>query len=352
MPPTSPRASLPCVFALVVVALSGCDRSTNDQTTVASAGIVNVYSGRHYDSDKAVFRAFTEKTGIDVRVIEAEGAQLLERLKAEGEFTSADVIMTVDAGNLDRLVDANLLQPATSPVLDAMPARYRDPERRWHAFAKRARVIVYRKGAVDPATVASMDDLTAPALRGNICVRTSSNLYNLSLLSARILREGPTKATAWARGVVANFARPPQGSDTDQIKAVAAGACQVAIVNHYYVARMAGSPDPADRAVAEKVGLVFPDQQGAGAHVNISGAGISTHAQNLDNARTLLDFMAGAEAQEIIARLNDEFPIAEGVELPPQLAALGRFREEDVPFAELGDHQAEAQRIYDAAGWR
>ena len=313
---------------------------------------MNVYSGRHYDSDKAVFGAFTKKTGIDVHTIEAEGAQLLERLKAEGEYTNADVIMTVDAGNLDRLVEAKLLQATTSPVLATVPARFRDPDGYWYAFAKRARVIVYQKGVVDPATITSMDGLAKTALRGMVCVRPSSALYNLSLLSARIIREGPAKASAWARGVVGNFARAPQGSDTDQIKAVAAGDCKVAIVNHYYLERMAGSPDPADRAIAEKVGLVFPDQKGAGAHINISGAGIAAHAQHLENARKLLDYMASPEAQDIIARLNDEYPIAEGVTLPPQLAALGPFKEENVPFTELGDHQAEAQRIFDAAGWR
>ena len=352
MGPISTRASALVVAAVLTVALSACDSPRTKAKAAPPAGVVNVYSGRHYDADKVMFQAFTDKTGIDVRTIEAEGAQLLERLKAEGEYTNADVIMTVDAGNLDRLVDADLLQPTTSPVLAGVPARFRDPGNRWYAFAKRARVIIYQKGGIDPATIASMDDLATPRLHGMICVRPSSNLYNLSLLSARIIREGPQKASAWVRGVVANFARPPQGSDTDQIKAVAAGDCKVSIVNHYYLERMAASGDAADRAVAAKVGLIFPDQNGAGAHINISGAGIAAHAHNLANARRLLDYMASPDAQEIIARLNDEFPIAAGVALPRRLAALGAFKEEDVPFTALGDHQAEAQRIYDAAGWR
>jgi iron(III) transport system substrate-binding protein len=197
-----------------------------------------------------------------------------------------------------------------------------------------------------------MDDLTAPALRGAICVRTGSNLYNLSLMAARIVRDGPEKARAWAKGVVANFARAPQGSDTDQIRAVAAGDCKLTIVNHYYLARMRASGDPADKAVAYKVGLVFPDQAGAGAHVNISGAGVSVHARNKDNALRLLEFMVSPEAQAIIAEMNDEYPVAAGVTLPAALAELGPFKEENVPFDALGAHQGEAQRLFDEAGWR
>lgn len=344
-----PKAALAALFALFA---AGCGQAAKDAPPAAQGGVVNVYSGRHYDADKSVFEAFTKATGIEVRAVEAEGAQLLERLKAEGELTNADVIMTVDAGNLARLVEANLLAPATSPVLDAVPARYRDPEGRWYAFAKRARVIMYRKGDVDPATIASMDDLTKPTLRGAICVRTSANLYNLSLMASRIERDGPAKAEAWAKGVVANFAREPQGSDSDQLRAVAAGDCRIAIANHYYLARMQTSDDPADRAVADKIGLVFPDQAGAGAHVNISGAGISAYARNRENAQKLLEFMTTAQAQTIIATLNDEFPVAGDVTLPPQLTAMAGFKEEATPFAAIGARQSEAQRLFETAGWR
>jgi iron(III) transport system substrate-binding protein len=345
------RASLPLLVAAMLVTACGRQPAT-DESTPAASGIVNVYSGRHYDSDRAVFRAFQKKTGIEVRSIEADGAQLLERLKAEGEYTNADVIMTVDAGNLTRLVDAGLLAPTTSPTLVAVPAQFRDTEGRWYAFARRARVIAYRKGALDPAMIASMDDLTKPALRGGLCVRTSTNLYNISLLAARIVRDGPDKARAWARGIVANFAREPQGSDTDQIRAVAAGDCKATIVNHYYLARMRASGDPADKAVADKIGVVFPDQAGAGTHVNISGAGVSVHARNKANAVRLLEFMVSPEAQTIIAELNDEYPVAEGVTLPPALAELGDFKAESVPFAEFGARQGEATRIFEEVGWR
>ncbi|MDX2233124.1 MAG: extracellular solute-binding protein [Hyphomonadaceae bacterium] len=351
MLPGPRRASL-ILFAGLAAALAACSPPAPQKNTPAPAGIVNVYSGRHYDADKAVFRAFTEETGIDVRAIEADGAQLLERLKAEGEFTNADVIMTVDAGNLARLVEAGLLAPLSSPAVEAVPARYRDPQGRWVAFARRARVIIYQKGAVDPATLTSMDDLVKPDWRGAICVRTGANLYNLSLMAARIERDGPERAQAWAKGMVANFARQPQGSDTDQLRAVAAGDCKIAIVNHYYLARMQGSDDPADRAVAEKVGIVFPDQAGAGAHVNISGAGVSVHARNRDNAQKLVEYMTTAKAQQIIADMNDELPVADGVALPAPLAAMAGFKEEDVAFDAIGARQGEAQRLFETAGWR
>ncbi len=320
--------------------------------TSAETKVVNVYSSRHYDSDTAVFAAFTAKTGIEVRVVQAEGNQLLERLKAEGEYANADVVITVDAGNLDRLVEANLLQPATSPALDAVPAQFRDPQNRWFGFLKRARVLIYAKGVVDPAQLTSMDTLATPAFKGKVCARTSTNLYNLSMMAARIEREGPEKALVWARGVAGNFARQPQGSDSDQLRAVAAGQCQVAIANHYYLVRFRRSEDPADRAVSEKLGIVLPDQGGAGTHVNISGAGLAVHARNRANAIKLIEFLTTAEAQQVMSDKNNELPVATGVTLSPELAALGAFKEEVVDYGTFGARQPEAQRIFDEAGWK
>ena len=309
------------------------------------------------DAYMANVKKFTAKTGIEVRVVQAEGNQLLERLKAEGEYANADVVITVDAGNLDRLVDADLLQPAHSPTLDAVPAHFRDEQNRWFGFLKRARVIVYAKGVVDPAQLVSMDTLATPAFKGKVCARTSTNLYNLSMMAARIEREGADKALAWARGVAGNFARQPQGSDSDQLRAVAAGQCQVAIANHYYLVRFRRSEDPADRAVSEKLGVVFPDQagpngQGVGTHVNISGAGLATHARNRANALQLLEFLSSTEAQQVMSDKNNELPVASGVTLSPELAALGTFKEETVNFSAFGGRQPEAQRLFDEAGWK
>ena len=352
------RTRVSAFFAgAVVLAVAACSpaadkaKETNPDTSTET-GVVNVYSSRHYDSDTAVFAAFTAKTGIDVRVVQAEGNQLLERLKAEGEYANADVVITVDGGNLDRLVEANLLQPATSPTLEAVPAQFRDPQNRWFGFLKRARVIIYAKGVVDPAQIASMDSLATPAFKGKVCARTSTNLYNLSMMAARIEREGPEKALAWARGVAGNFARQPQGSDSDQLRAVAAGQCQVAIANHYYLIRFRRSEDPADRAVAEKLDVVLPDQAGAGTHVNISGAGLAVHARNRANAVKLIEFLTNAEAQQIMSDKNNELPVASGVTLSPELAALGAFKEEVVDYGTFGERQPEAQRLFDEAGWK
>lgn len=346
----SPRFFVACVALFAAACSPAADKAKGDGSD--GAKVVNVYSSRHYDSDTAVFAAFTARTGIEVRVVQAEGNQLLERLKAEGEYANADVVITVDAGNLDRLVEANLLQSVHTPVLDAVPAHFRDAEGRWFGFLKRARVIVYAKGVVDPAQVASMDALAGPAFTGKVCARTSTNLYNLSLMAARIEREGDAKALAWARGVAGNFARQPQGSDSDQLKAVAAGVCQVAIANHYYLMRFRRSEDPADRAVSEKLGLVLPDQTGAGTHVNISGFGLAVHAHNRDNAIALMEYLASPEAQQIMSDKNNELPVAAGVTVSPELAALGAFKEETVDFSTFGARQPEAQKLFDEAGWK
>jgi len=314
---------------------------------------VNVYTTRHYGSDRAVYDRFTEETGIEVMVLEIGGAELVDRLRTEGDQTSADLIVTVDGGMLWRLSEAGLLQSVTTPALEAaVPTRFRDEEKRWWAFAKRLRVIVYNKESVDPVILRSMDDLAQARFRGQVCARSSSNTYNLSMLAARIERAGADNARAWARGVVQNFARQPQGADIEQIRAVAAGECQVAISNHYYLLRMLASDDPAEREAAAKVGVFIPDQQGAGAHVNISGAGVSAYSQRVAQATRLLEFLVSPESQALFAQLTNEFPVRPDVDLTPSLAALGRFHEEQISFEALGRRQSEAARIYEEVGWR
>ncbi len=315
--------------------------------------IVNVYSARHYEADRALYGAFEHATGIVVRVLPANAEQLLERLRAEGDASEADLVVAADAGNLWRMQDAGLLQPATSAALEQnVPAHLRDAQNHWWGFTKRARIIIYRKSALDPAQVASMDDLTHPSLHGQVVARSSTNTYNLSLLAARIERLGADNARAWAAGVRANFARDPQGSDTDQIRAVAAGEAQATIVNHYYYLRMTESEDPAERAAAGKVALVFPDQAGAGAHINISGAGIAAHAKRPAEALRLLEYLVSDEGQRVLAPLNNEFPIRPAIAPAPALAALGPFKEEIVPLDALGRRQSEAARIFEEVGWR
>lgn len=339
------------VFAVLAALLAAC--SPGGSGGDGAHRVVNVYSARHYDSDQRIYDRFTELTGIEVRTLPAGGDQLLERLRAEGDQTQADVIITADGGNLFRLADAGLLQPIDTPALrEAVPEHYRDPQNRWWAFSKRARVIAYRKGVVDPATLTSMDVLATPAFHGHVCARSSTNTYNLSMLAARIERLGRPNALAWARGVRQNFARDPQGGDTQQLQAIAAGVCTVTITNHYYYLRMVASADPADQAVANAVGLVFPDQQGAGTHINVSGAGVSAYAQHKAEAIQLIEFLLTPEAQEMLPVGNEEYPIRPGVPLTPQLQALGTFTEERVPLDALGRHQAEAAGVFEEAGWR
>lgn len=312
-----------------------------------------MYSARHYDTDRRLYDAFEAATGAAVRVLPANAEQLLERLRAEGEATEADLVVAADAGNLWKIQDAGLLRPIASATLEAsVPAHLREPQGYWWGFSKRARVIVYRKDAVAPEEVASMDDLTQPRFRGQIVARSSTNTYNLSLLAARIERLGPDNARAWAAGVHANFAHDPQGADTDQIKAVAAGEAQATIVNHYYLLRLAQSADADERAIADKVALIFPDQAGAGTHINISGAGVAKDSKRAELAQGLLEYLVSDEAQRLLAPLNVEFPIRGAIAPAPALAALGSFKEETVPLEALGRRQAEAARIFEEVGWR
>jgi len=322
-------------------------------TQGSGENVVNVYSARHYDADRTLYAAFEEATGITVRVLPANAEQLLERLQAEGEATEADVVVAADAGNLWRIKNAGLLQNVTTPALEAgVPERLRDSEGAFWGFSKRARVIVYNKEFVQPAQVASYDDLANPRFRNKIVARSSTNVYQLSTLASRIERLGAENARTWAAGVRANFARDPQGSDTDQIKAVATGEAHATLCNHYYYFRLMRSEDPADREIVAKTGFVFPDQAGAGTHVNISGAGLTAHAKRRENGVRLMEYLVSDAAQTLLAPLNVEFPIRPQIAPAPDLAAAGAFKEEEIPLDALGRHQAEAARIFEEVGWR
>lgn len=315
--------------------------------------VVNVYSARHYDTDVALFDAFTERTGIEVELIEAGADELIERIRSEGRNSPADVIITVDAGRLWRAEQAGLLAPIDSEVLEeAIPENLRHPEGRWFGLAQRVRGIVYAEGVVDPSEITSYDDLADERWRDRICIRSSSNIYNQSLVASRIATHGIEATEAWARDLVANFARSPQGGDTDQIRAVAAGECDLAVVNHYYLARLLDSDDPADARIAEAVGMVFPDQDGRGAHANVSGAGVVATAPHPENAVRLLEYLVTPEAQRVFSRGSQEFPVVEGVPASETVRAFGSFETDDVNIAAYGEHNAEAVRLMDRVGWR
>ncbi len=321
---------------------------------LAEDKVLNLYSSRHYQSDEALYEAFTRQTGIRVNRIEAGEDALIERIRNEGARSPADVLITVDAGRLWRAEQLGLFQPVRSALLERrVPASFREPGGHWFGFSMRARVIAYHKARVQAAEVATYAALAEPKWKGRICVRSSSNIYNLSLMGALIEHLGAAQAEGWARAVRANLARDPKGGDTDQIKGVAAGECDVAIANHYYYARLAGSAKADERAVAEKVGIVFPDQAGRGTHVNISGAGVLKHAPHRDAAVKFLEYLASDDAQRYFSDGNNEWPVVASVRVNnPVLAALGAFKYDPLNVAVLGRNQPESQKLYDRVAWK
>jgi iron(III) transport system substrate-binding protein len=344
------------ILALAIagfIAISGCGQAGHEEAK-ASNGVLNIYSARHYDADEALYAGFEAKTGITIRRIENKAEQLIERMAAEGEASPADVVLLVDAGNYWRADQKGLLQSVQSPVLEAaIPDYLRDAGGKWFGVAKRARVIAYDKATIQPGQVATYAQLADPALKGKVCVRSSSNIYNLSMMAGLIETIGTNDALAWARGVVANFARAPEGGDTDQLDAIAAGKCSVAVVNHYYYMRYARSQVASEKATADKIMLSFPDQEGAGTHVNISGAAVASHAPNRAAAVQFLEYLVSPEAQKILSEANNELPVVAGVAIDnPQLTAVAGFKESQIPLNTLGTFQADAQRLFDTAGWR
>jgi iron(III) transport system substrate-binding protein len=318
----------------------------------AQEKVLNLYSARHYQTDEALYANFTKQTGIKINRIEGREDELLERIKNEGEKSPADVFLTVDAARLEIADQLGLFAPVKSKALEErIPDHLRTPT--WFAFSTRARVIVYNKEGVKPQDVQSYADLADPKLKGKLCSRSGSHPYNLSLGSAMILHDGEAKTEAWARGVVANFARAPKGGDTDQIKAVAAGECQVAVSNTYYLVRLMRSDKPQDKKVVEKIGVVWPNQSTWGTHVNVSGGGMLKTAPNKDSAVKFLEYLASDEAQAYFANGNNEWPVVKSAVLKnPELDALGKFKPDTANIGQLARNTAAAQKIFDRAGYR
>ena len=320
-------------------------------TAPASANEVNVYSARHYDTDMAMYDRFTERTGIRVNLIEGGSDALIERILNEGRFSPADLLITVDAGRLWRADQKGVFRPTNSAQLnERVPAYLRHPDGHWFGLSKRARVIVYNKKRGLPDGIERYEDLAGPAAEGMICMRSSGNIYNLSLLGAIIEANGASGAARWASGVVSNFARKPQGNDTAQLRAVASGECGLTVANTYYIGRMLGSDSASVRTTARQLGVLFPNQADRGTHVNISGAGVTRHAPNAANAVRFLEYLTSDFAQRLFAEGNNEYPVVGETSGP--IAAMGSFKEDGVNANVFGVRQAEAVKIYDRAGWR
>jgi iron(III) transport system substrate-binding protein len=338
--------------AIAAAALQGAPAAAQD------AKVLNLYSARHYQTDEALYADFTRQTGIRINRIEAGDEALLERLRSEGRNSPADVLLLVDAARLWRAQIDGLFQPVRSKVLDArIPPNLRGkddgqgPE--WFAFSTRARVIVYNKASVKPDQVRTYEDLAGPALKGKVCTRSGTHPYMLSLIGALTEHLGEARTEAWAKGVVANFARTPRGGDTDQIKAVATGECGVALTNTYYLARMMRSTSAADKDAVSKVGVIWPNQQSWGTHVNVSGGGVARNAPNRAAAIAFLEYLAGESAQAHLANGNNEWPVVASVKIAnPALDAMGEFKADPLSIASIGRAQVTAAKIVDRAGWR
>ncbi|MBW8296528.1 extracellular solute-binding protein [Sphingopyxis sp.] len=332
--------------AMAVGGCSGGEKTTDTQE-------VNLYTARHYDSDQALYDRFTKETGIKINRIEGKADELVARMKSEGTNSPADLFITADAGALWRAQQAGLFQPTVSETLTArIPANLREPGGNWYGFMRRARVVAYDAAKVKPEEIDDYAKLAGPRFKGKICVRSSDSVYNLSLVGALIEAWGADRAGEWVKGIVANMARPPEGGDRDQIRAVAAGVCEVAITNSYYYIRLATGDDAKDRAVTDKVKLGFPSLDGKGAHVNISGGGVAKNAPNQANAVKLLEFFASADSQKHISANNNEYPASPDVPAPPPVDAFANFTANPMSVAAFAARQPAALSLMSAAGWR
>ena len=318
----------------------------------AAAGEVNLYSYRQDFLIRPLLDAFTERTGIKVNVVFAR-VGMMERLKAEGRNTSADAVLSADIARLTAISEAGLLQPVRSAVLERnIPARYRDPGGLWFGLTTRARVIFYAKDRVRPAALSTYEDLADPKWKGRVCARSGKHVYNRALVASMIAAHGEARARAWVRGLVANFARKPQGNDRAQVKALMQGVCDVALGNTYYMGKMkTNEKHPEQKAWAAAARIFFPNQDGRGTHVGISGAGVTKWARRRDNAVRLIEFLSGDEAQRMYASRNFEYPVKEGVAWHPEVESWGRFKADSIGLAGIAELSPAAARIIDQAGW-
>lgn len=333
------------LLAIIGISLFSCGESPQEQ-------VVNVYTHRHYDADQQLYDKFTESTGIKVNVVSASADELIQKLELEGENSPADILITVDAGRLNWAEERALLQSVESEVLNTnIPDKFRDPEGYWFGLTFRARIFAYSKERVNPEELSSYEALTEPQWKGRVLTRSSENVYNQSLLASIIAHHGQEGAEKWAAGLLANMARSPKGSDRDQVKAVASGEGDVAIVNTYYIGIMLNDENEEERKAAEKVGIYFPNQNDRGTHINISGAGVTRYAPNKENAIKLIEFLSGPESQKVLANINFEYPVNPSVEVSDLLKSWGSFKADEINLSVLGDNNKDAVVIFDKVGW-
>lgn len=340
--------------AAIVVACSQTEpeqpqsQTETEETTPKQAGQVNIYSSRHYNTDEQLYDGFTKKTGIKVNLIEGKDDELIERIKSEGANSPADILITVDGGRLWRAEQAGIFAPVNSAILNKqIPANLRDPNNLWFAFSKRARVIMYNKDKVDPTDLATYEDLADPKWKSKLIMRSSSNIYNQSLVAGMIEEKGAQATSEWIKGLVANFARPPQSTDTGNIEAVAAGLGDITLANTYYLARYEEQPE-----IFAKIGVIFPNQKDRGTHINVSGAGVLKNAPDKKNAIAFLEYLANPEAQEFFALGNNEYPVVKGIPVNSVIKSFGEFKDDTTNVSAYGKNNADAVKIMDQSGWK
>ncbi len=344
-------------FRRAVLSVAWTAFAATSLPALAQDRVLNLYSARHYQTDEALYENFTKATGIRINRVEADDAGILARLKAEGSASPADVILLVDAARLWRGEQDGLFQPVKSALLEQrVPAQFRGADAgqgpQWFGLSTRARLVVFDKSRLKAGDVDSYEKLAAPGLKGQFCVRSGSHPYNLSLFGSMLEHLGPQKTEDWLKGLVANMARAPKGGDTDQIRGVASGECGVALTNSYYFARLLRSDKPEDKAVVDKVGVVFPNQSSWGTHVNVAGAAVARNAKNRAAALQFIEYLASDSAQRHFADGNNEYPVVTGLAPNAALAGLGRFKAETVPIAKVGANTAGVQQMLDRVGFR
>jgi iron(III) transport system substrate-binding protein len=322
-------------------------------SSIYASSEVNVYSHRHYDTDKKLFKMFEEKTGIKVNVVKAKAKALIKRMESEGSKSPADILITTDAAGLYLAKEKELLQTINSKYLiENIPSTLRDIDNKWFALTKRSRVTVYKLGSGIEKELSTYEDLADPKFKGQIMVRSSNNAYNQSLLAAVIAHHGEEYALKWAKGVVANMAKKPKGNDRYQVKAIANGIGSIAIANTYYIGKMVHNKDESQKEAVKKVKIFFPTFKNGGTHINVSGAGVAKYSPNKENAIKFLEFLASKEAQELFAKANYEYPVLKGVKTSELVSSWGQFKDDTISINTLGENNKAAVKIFDKAGWK
>tara|TARA_Y100001934_G_scaffold275686_1_gene370745 strand:+ start:387 stop:1448 length:1062 start_codon:yes stop_codon:yes gene_type:complete len=341
-----------CVILIGLFVIVSCGESKKQETSSSESKEITIYTHRHYDSDKTIFENFEKKTGIKVNVIKANADELLQKLENEGKQSPADLLLTIDAGRLVRAKQKNLLQSAKSEIIEkSIPKNLRDEENFWFGLTKRARIIVYDKNKVNPEDLSTYEDLTNPKWNGKVLIRSSSNIYNQSLLASIIANNGQDSAKQWAAGLVQNMARVPKGNDRDQVKAILAGEGEIGIINTYYLGKLINSKDSLEVEAGKAVGVFFLNQEDRGAHINVSGIGVAKYAPNKKSAVKFIEYLVSKEVQEIFAKANYEYPVNKEASASELLKSWGDFKEDNLPLSKLGELNKNAVIIFDEVAW-